>query len=198
MNEERLESLPPDYFDAVYAANPDPWGFETSDYERDKYAATLATLPRARYRNAFEIGCSIGVLTEKLAARCDTLLSIDVSRQALEKARERCRRFPWVRFALMRVPREFPRELFDLVLLSEVGYYLSLPDLARAREEIIARLEPGGHLLLVHWTPHVPDYPLTGDEVHDLFVAGDGDGDGLRRLGGRRVDHYRLDLFERV
>ena len=120
------ESLPPSYFDRVYADDPDPWSFETSTYENEKYAVTLAELPRARYHSAFEIGCSIGVLTEQLAARCDALLSVDVAERALEQARTRCADLPHVRCDVLRVPEAFPDALFDLIVVSEVGYYWSL------------------------------------------------------------------------
>ena len=69
-------SLPAGYFEALYAAAPDPWDFEGSDYERGKYAATLAALPQPRYARALEVGCSIGVLTALLAPRCDRLLAV--------------------------------------------------------------------------------------------------------------------------
>ena len=82
-------------------------------------------------------------------------------------------------------------------MVSEVGYYLALPDLLRLRDRCLTRLAAGGHLLLVHWTPPVHDYPLTGDEVHATFAAGHGSS-GLRHLAGRREEKYRLDLFERV
>ncbi|MFC6269861.1 SAM-dependent methyltransferase [Frigoriflavimonas asaccharolytica] len=76
---ENFETLRPDYFEKVYAANEDPWDFETSAYEAEKYAATITALPKDKYKNALEIGCSIGVLTELLAKKCEKLLSIDVS-----------------------------------------------------------------------------------------------------------------------
>ena len=72
-------SLPPSYFEALYASDPDPWRFASSDYERDKYAATLAALPRQLYRSGLEVGCSIGVLTAMLASRCRRLLAVDVA-----------------------------------------------------------------------------------------------------------------------
>ena len=97
-NEAAPDSLTPGYFDDVYRAKADPWNFQSSPYEAAKYAATLAALPRPLYRNALEIGCSIGVLTAQLAARCEQLLSIDVSEQALDQARERCAQLPQVRF----------------------------------------------------------------------------------------------------
>jgi len=64
-----------DYFDAMYEAATDPWGFEDRWYEQRKYAISLALLPERRYRHAFEPGCSIGVLSGMLAGRCDRLLS---------------------------------------------------------------------------------------------------------------------------
>ena len=195
MNQSQPESLPPSYFDNLYHNNPDPWGFETSEYEASKYSATVAALP-SRYRAAFEIGCSIGVLTAHLAERCDSLLSVDVSEKAMGRAIQRCQHLPQVRFQLMRVPEEYPPNMFDLTLLSEVGYYWSWDDLKKAQQLIIEHLEPGGHLLLVHWTLYARDYPLSGDEVHDSFLLRSGS--DLRHLSGRREEQYRLDLFQRI
>ena len=189
------ESTAPGYFERMYEDQADPWRFETSDYEARKYAATLAALPQARYRNALEIGCSIGILTAALAPRCNALLAIDVADRALEQARARCRDWPQVAFRRMHLPAEYPAGSFDLVLLSEVGYYWSERDLTFARERIIAGLAPGGHLLLVHWTEPSADYPLTGDDVHQKFL--DRRGDLLHHLGGHHAATYRLDLFAR-
>jgi SAM-dependent methyltransferase len=190
------KSLTAGYFERVYDEHDDPWGFATRPYEARKYAKTMASLPRERYTSAFEIGCSIGVLTEQLAARCDRLLAVDVAERALAQARARCRHLPQVRFQRMSVPAEFPEGLFDLILVSEVGYYWGWDDLARAQRLIVEHLAPAGHLLLVHWTPFVEDYPLTGDQVHQAFLDGAADGNGLRHLVGSRQQSYRIDLFE--
>lgn len=82
MNQNQPNSLPPCYFDKLYSDDRDPWKFETSEYEANKYAATIAALPKVCYRSAFEIAGSINVLTEKLAQSCDCLLSVDVSKLA--------------------------------------------------------------------------------------------------------------------
>ncbi|MCI1189354.1 nodulation S family protein [Hymenobacter sp. DH14] len=197
MNENQPNTLPPEYFDHVYQANRDPWNFESSPYERAKYAATIAALPRPHYAEAFEIGCSLGVLTEQLAARCGHLLAVDVSEAALAQARARCAALPQVEIKLMRVPEEFPTQQFDLIVLSEVGYYWSPADLARAADQLIAGLKPGGQLLLVHWTPPVHDYPLTGDDVHQFFLEKAVQNGPLCHLGGQRHENYRLDLLEK-
>lgn len=190
------ESLPTDYFDRLYQENADPWHFETSDYERAKYAATLAALPKERYQNAFEIGCSIGVLTQQLAARCEHLLAVDGSELPLRRARERLADQPHVRMAQMRIPDVFPTDRYDLILVSEVGYYWSPKDLAKARKQLLDTLLPGGHLLLVHWVLPT-NYPLTGDEVHEAFQDAASTSEVLHRLH-QRTDRYRLDLWERT
>lgn len=189
-------SLPPEYFDRKYAEKLDYWDFETSPYEAEKYASSLAALPRERYRRGFEIGCSIGVLTAKLAARCDALLSIDVADAALNVARQRCAQLPQVRLQRMQFPGEQPGtdERLDLIVVSEVGYYWSREELAVAKDWMVANLSPGGTLLLVHYTPPVSDYPLTGDEVHEAFLT---DARFQHRAGDRK-EQYRLDVLIRA
>ncbi len=194
VNVAQPNTLKPDYFDVVYAANADPWGFETSDYEREKYADTLRSLPRSEYKNAFEVGCSLGVLTAQLALRCNALLAVDGSEAPLVRARELCRDLPNVQIQQMQVPDQFPGGAFDLILISEVGYYWSPDDFAKAQAAILQHLEPGGQLMLVHWTPPVHDYPLTGDEVHEAFLKLP----GLKHGGGHREETYRLDVLERA
>ncbi len=207
-NANASSSLPNGYFESVYDASEDPWNFETSEYEREKYHATITALPRAMYANALEIGCSIGVLTERLAEFCAHLLALDVSEQALRKARQRCAYLPQVEFRHMRVPDEFPNDEYDLIVVSEVAYYWSTEDLERAQKLIVEQTKTGAHILLVHWTPFVPDYPQTGDAVHESFLrlardeknsAEDAGGRAcLRHVSGKRAERYRLDLFVRV
>ncbi|ALW83871.1 methyltransferase [Hymenobacter sedentarius] len=197
MNQNQPNSLPPEYFDHVYRANRDPWNYESSPYERDKYAATLAALPHPNYAEALEIGCSLGVLTAQLAARTGHLLAVDVNEAALAQARQRCAGLPHVDLELMQVPDQFPGQQFDLILVSEVGYFWSPADLARAADKVVAGLRPAGQLLLVHWTPAVHDYPLTGDDVHEFFLQKATADGPLRHLTGQRHENYRLDLLEK-
>jgi len=186
-------TLPPAYFDALYAETPDPWNFQSKPYEHEKYAATLAHLPRERYACGLELGCSIGVLSRMLAARCDELLCLDVSQAALETARARCRELTCVRFQRRTLPAEFPPGTFDLILLSEVGYYFAPPDLRKLGERCVAALNSGGDLVAVHYLPVVPDYPLSGDEVHAEIEQW-----GLSHIAGFRAERYRLDIWRQI
>ena len=127
MSEPR-PTLKAEYFDSLYATDPDPWNFGASPYERGKYALTLNAMPKARYQSALEVGCSIGVLTQSLAVRCDAVVAIDAAQSALVEAKRRCADLPAVRFEHMFVPEQWPEGGFDLILLSEVVYYLNPED----------------------------------------------------------------------
>jgi SAM-dependent methyltransferase len=191
-----LKSLEPEFFEKLYQENPDPWQFKTSEYEAQKYATSLEALPRVSYQSGFEIGGSIGVFTEQLSHRCGSLLSVDVSTTAQEQAKNRCRSLENVRFQIVSVPEEFPDESFDLIILSEVGYYWSLTDLEKAKNLILAHLQPKGHLLLVHWTVDAEVLPTTGDQVHEAFLQLSPN--PLKQLYNLKADKYRLDLFEKI
>ena len=184
----RTETIRPDYFDGLYAEDPDPWRFATSDYERDKYTATLAALPVRRFASGLEVGCSIGVLTQQLAPRCDTLLALDVAEAALAQARVRC---PDVRFERRVIPDEWPPGRFDLIMCSEVLYYLDAAGIRATAGRAIAALQSGGCIVMVHYLGGT-DYPSTGDEAADGFMAAAGLSPALQV----REPLYRIDRLD--
>jgi cyclopropane fatty-acyl-phospholipid synthase-like methyltransferase len=194
MSEQR-PTLKPDHFDGLYSANPDPWNFSASPYERAKYTLTLNAMPKPRSRSALEVGCSIGVLTRLLASRCDSLLAIDAAQTPLAEARRRCAGLSGVRFEQLFVPEQWPEGMFDLILLSEVVYYLSREDVGRLAARVTRSLAPDGSVILVHWTGST-DYPLSGDEAVALFIAPMGSGCVVRRAD--RYAEFRLDVLSRA
>jgi predicted TPR repeat methyltransferase len=186
-------SLPKSYFDELYAADADPWQFASSAYEQAKYAETMAALPDSRSASAFEVGCSIGVLTRQLAGRCERLLAVDIAEKPLEEARARCVDLPHVAFARMDVPRAWPDAQFDLIVLSEVLYYLAPADIAATACRVQDSITLGGTVILVHWTG-VTNYPCGGDEAVTLFARANKN--FLRPTKSFRTAEYRLDRFE--
>src|SRR3954470_12097652 len=100
----------PEFFDELYAKDPDPWEFETSDYERAKYDATIQALGGRHFKTGLELGCSIGVLTQRLKPHVDDLLGIDVAEFALDRARARN---PDVRFERREIPEQYPPGEFE-------------------------------------------------------------------------------------
>ena len=189
------QTLRPEYFDALYTADPDPWKFAASPYERGKYEITLDAMPKPRYRSALEVGCSIGVLTRSLASRCDSLVAIDAAQTPLLEARRRCADLPSVRFEHMFVPDQWPEGAFELILLSEVVYYLSRDDVGRLAAKVTNSLATGGSVILVHWTG-LTNYPLSGDEAAALFIERIGPACVVDRTD--RYAEFRLDVLTRA
>lgn len=164
-------SLPDSYFHDMYSTSDDPWGFTSRWYERRKYALTLAALTEPRYRSVFEPGCSIGVLSEGLAGRCDRLLCTDISPRAVDLAQRRLAGHRHVDIRVGDIVGDWPTEQFDLVVLSEVLYYLDDAALAGLIARLPAALKPGGEVIAVHWRWPVEEYPRSGDEVHAALAA---------------------------
>jgi SAM-dependent methyltransferase len=190
----RQTSIGADYFEGLYRAEADPWGFATSAYELAKYDATLAALGAERSQRALEVGCAIGVLTARLAAVCDHLLAVDVSDTALKAAASRCAGLTNVELKRMALPAEAPDGPFDLIVLSEVVYYWEDADLVRMGDLLRRVVRPGGRVLLVHWTGET-DYPQTADgAVQRLAQAARSD---FSVALAERTDDYRLDLWRR-
>lgn len=154
----------PAYFEQQYAADPDPWGFEDRWYERRKQALTLALLPQPRARRALEPGCANGALTVQLAPRCDELIAYDFVDGPLQRARARLADAPNVTVLKGRLPELWPGSGGDLVVWSEVAYYLNVAAADVAAAKLEGWLWPGGSVVAVHWTG-ATNYPRTGAAV---------------------------------
>jgi len=136
--------------DEMYERTEDPWEYAHSEYEQEKYAYSLAALPVTRYGSALEIGCSEGVFTDLLAERVDRLLAVDVSDIAIARARARCARHGHVEFRQFDLIADELTAQFDLIVCSEVLYYVPPFKRLVVARRIVELLKPGGTLLLVH------------------------------------------------
>lgn len=188
-------SLSPAYFEERYRKDLDPWRFASSSYERHKYQATFAALTKDRYSYGLEVGCSIGVFTQLLADRCDRLLSLDVSETALAACRQRCQGKRNVSIGYGYVPVDWPNGSYDLIVLSEVLYYLNSADVIQTAICVKQSLLPGGEVILVHWLGET-DYPLPGNEAADLFIQQLADVAVVKTQDW--TAQYRLDLLQRA
>lgn len=187
-------------FEARFHDDPDPWHFRTSPWERARYRKTLSWLQRPQYRSALEPGCANGELTARLAPHCDRLLAFDVSPSALRAASDRCRRVSGaVRFECEDLSTFYPNhQRFDLLVLSEVGYYFSAELLRTIVHRMSGALDPGSELLAVHWLGHSVDHRLHGDDVHTIIDENRSlSFDGGERCG-ESTSGFRIDRWSKA
>ncbi len=165
-----VDPCAPEAFEARYRADIDPWDFTGSPAEQARYDAILDVLGPGPFASGYEPGCSIGVLTGRLAHRCERLRAVDVSPTAVAAARERCGSRPGVTLAVASVADDETGD-HDLVLASEVGYYFAGARLAAVVDRLVHALRPGGTLLACHWTGRSPDHAVSGATVHAALAA---------------------------
>ena len=183
-----------EFFERKYQENTDPWNFGGSAYELARYDVTMRALVGRRFQRAFEPGCSVGVLTERLAQVCDRVDAVDVSRTAVEAAKARCAGLGHVCVWTGSLVDPLPHTEFDLIVLSEIGYYFDLRSLERCAAALVQKLVPGGWLLAVHWLGQSKDHRLSGNQVHEVM----GSLDVLRLEISERHPGFRLDRWTRL
>lgn len=181
---------PDGYFDAMWATGDDPWSHGSRWYEARKYDLTVASLLRPRYASAFEPGCGAGFLTERLAARCDRLVATERAERGVLATRERCASWRGVEVRQAMLPGGWPAGVVDLVVLSEVLYYLDDAGLDAVLGRCVDLRAAGAEVVAVHYRRPVPEHVRLGDAVHDHVRAA---------LGGPSVRHleeaFVLEVF---
>lgn len=189
-----INTVSKEFFEEKYRANRDPWKFASSPYELNRYDQIMRLLGNRTFDHGFEPGCSIGVLTERLAGPCRALFAMDISPTAVAMARLRCEGYPNVTIIEGDLPDDLPRETFDLIVFSEIGYYFERGVLGEIRDLLTDRLTQQGVLVGAHWLGKSADHPLTGDEVHNVLRLSN----SLRMTASRRHDGFLLESWERV
>ncbi len=196
MTNGRSQSRDAAHFDRIYAGREDPWNFRGSPYEREKYNATIVALPPRHFAKALEIGCSIGELTRLLAPSCGRILGLDISEAPIATAQRLSAGCDNVTFRRMTVPAEWPDGTFDLIVLSEVLYFLAPLDIRTLADRITASLHPGGVVLLVNYLGHNEGDPLTGDDAAETFIVEMGERMSQDLRGHR--DSFRIDRLVKI
>ena len=189
-----VSSVDPRHFNAIYAKMADPWSYVGGEYETHRYDTIISHLPQARFRRGFELGCSIGVLTERLGSFCDAMLGGDCSAAAVAAARLRTQAAGNIAVEVMRAPDEMPEGHFDLIVLSEVLYFFCDADLERIAAFVSERLESSGTCILVNYLGDT-ESPRSGDNAAETFLQLLGDGYAV--VSRHREPLFRLDMLRR-
>jgi predicted TPR repeat methyltransferase len=119
---------------------------------------------------------------------------VDLVDTVLDRARRDAGYVSNIIFERMEVPREWPKGDFDLIVLSEVLYYLSPSDLERTADLAAGALTPDGVIILVNWLGTTAA-PHSGDEAAEAFIR------AMQPVAApvlqTRAPLYRLDMLAR-
>ena len=185
-------------FDAMYRRQADPWSLRTAWYERRKLDILMASLPQARYRHALDLGCGEGEAVRRLAGRCDRVHAVDGSPAAVA----RCQAWAeetgatHVGACVLQLPRQWPagtRGQVDLLVVSELAYYLGDDDLALFLDHCLDTLAPDGDWAMCHYTRDFHDRRQPTERLHDALHRLP----GLRRIVTHDDVQFRLDIWRK-
>ncbi|KQQ45147.1 methyltransferase [Duganella sp. Leaf126] len=186
------------HFQQLYTDDADPWKVRQRWYEQRKRSLLLACLPLQHYRHAFEPACGNGELTAALAQRADAVLATDLSPEAVRLTQQRVRQEEAAAAARVTVrqqvvPQEWPEHTFDLIVISEMAYYLPEHEVGTLRQRCMASLDDHGTLVLCHWRWPFADRQLDSADIHAAF-----DGTpGMHRLMQHSEADFLLDIWSR-
>lgn len=181
---------------------PDPWNYG-SPYEQEKYRRQLDLLPERLAGTTLELACAEGRFTEQLSSRVERLIATDISSKALERAKERCAGKDNIEFRQLDLSADSIPEDLDLILCSEVLYYLKdEPELVGVARRLADAVKPGGHILTAHAFLVKDDKARTGFDWENPFGAETiarvfADTEGLQLERSLQTELYRIDLFRR-
>lgn len=190
-----------EYFETLFATQADPWQY-TNPYEQKKYEQTLEILPAKRFNQVLEVACAEGHFTAQLAALVENLLAVDISQVALDRAAQRCADFNNVSFQLFDLTKDEISGSFDLIICSEVLYYVGgWSELQAFARKVADALNPGGYFITAHANLVVDEPDKTGyNWGHPFGAKGIGETFAkthpLQLIKEIHTPLYRVQLFQ--
>ena len=188
------DAIAADHFDSMFAGSADPWGYDDTPYERDRFARTVSALNDRTYPRALELGCANGALTRELAPLCGELLASDASEKAVAVAREQLADLAHVTVERRSVPGEVPDGPFDLIVASDFLYYLGLTGVVALMAQLDAVAARNCRMLIASYLGET-DTRITGEMSSEIAIA---HLPGWRRVHAERTDKLRIDVLDRI
>lgn len=176
-------------FEAVFAADPDPWRTFVDRDEARKRGAILRAIGPGTVGRVLEIAAGNGsnsVAIDPRALRLDATEATAAGTRlvaAALAARGQGRR---ARALRLTVPARLPRARYDVVVIAELLYYLTPDAMRRTARIIAAALRPGGVLVLAHHRLDFHDFTQHAPPLHRQFLRQAGVGWIVRPVAGNR------------
>ncbi len=189
------------HWDAVFAKE-DPWDY-TNAYEQQKYRYTLEMIPEGSCARVLELGCAEGLFTKMLSEKAGDILAVDISERALERATRACAGLENVRFEQHDIAQGVHAGKFDLIICSEILYYLRDRYAVEAfASQVKEALPVGGYILMAHANMVSDDRSQTGFDFNEIGAKFIGETfssePGFEFIRELQTELYRVQLLRRT
>lgn len=188
------EAVPTEHFDAMFQKSSDPWGYDSVAYEADRFRKTIAALEGKHFESALELGCANGALTAQLINCCNRIVATDTAQAALDAARARLDGHNGVDFRLGNLPDDLPQGRYDLIVLSDMLYYLGLQGVVRLMALLQTRAKPVCRIVMTNYLGET-DCALSGEMAAEIALA---HASGWAIVHASRTERLRIDVLERI
>lgn len=157
-------------FEDLFQSDPDPWDYESSPFEAHKRSLLLKHVGLGPRGRVLELACANGVTTQTLMKVALRTAALDGSSTAIAQAQARLGNVGRLRLLHANLPDGMPRERFDLIVVSEIVYYLGSTAARRLAEGVADRIAPGGRVVVLHHHLNFPDASVHPEHAHLEFV----------------------------
>ena len=160
-------------------------------FEKLHHLLRLVAFDGYRGRSVLEVGCSVGVFTELLAAEFEQVTAIDISREALVLAARHSR--PNTRFMRSDIRQVPATSRYDVIVCAEILYYLPEEDVVPVMDKLAGLLSDRGIVVTVSGIAGSRSDARYFDDWNDALA------ERFERLAVVDVDHpsrpYRIAAF---
>lgn len=157
-------------FERKFAADPDPWKTWSSSFEQMKRRNLRHMVGTGRHGRVLEVAAGNGSNTSMLASRALRLTATEGTASGAELTARAVSGVPRTTVLQLDLAMPFPGPRYDLIVISEVLYYLDARTLSVLANNVANTLQPGGALVLAHHTAFFDDAQRSGADIHDLFL----------------------------
>jgi SAM-dependent methyltransferase len=183
-------------FEEKFGTDPDPWNTWSAHYEAVKRDALAHMIGPGRYGRALELAAGNGSNTLMVASKALRLTVTEGTSAGAHLVEKAVRGRARVRVVRHDLAERLPGHAFDLIVISEVLYYLAPGPFLTLAREVERTLMPGGRLVLLHHGENFADRARPADTVHADFIAAIGKVLSLQR--DMRTRRWRAGAWGRT
>lgn len=185
------------FFNQLYR-RPDPYGVRRDEHVA-KFDRAFGLFSGSSFNRGLDLGCGEGWNTWRVAQLCQSVMALDISSRAIDRARQ-IHDLSNVNFQCLDIVTDALPDVYDYIHCSDMLYYLSLPQLPVAIHKIVAACTSGGLIHLVNARSAKDDdsgltrKPFGARTIHELFT----EHIGLRVLVDEQTADYRITLLKKT